>query len=61
LDANYPDPCARAVLSASTHLGRDKSGMMTEEDARLALLKTELDTAANSIRNMDSIIFQIKG
>jgi hypothetical protein len=34
---------------------------MTEEDARLALLKVELDAVENSIRSMDSIAFQIKG
>jgi hypothetical protein len=34
---------------------------VTEEDARLALLKTELGAVDNSIRSLDSIIFQIKG
>jgi hypothetical protein len=32
-----------------------------EEEARLALLQTELNTIQSSIRGLDSIIFQIKG
>jgi len=38
---------------------RDKR--MTEEDARLALLQTELNAIQNGIRGMDTILFQIKG
>ena len=34
---------------------------MTEEDARLALLQTELEGIQNSIRALDTIDFQIKG
>ena len=34
---------------------------MTEEDARLELLKIELNAIENSIRSMDTIVFQIKG
>jgi hypothetical protein len=34
---------------------------VTEEDARLELLKTELNAIDNAIRNMDTIVFQIKG
>jgi hypothetical protein len=34
---------------------------MTEEDARLALLQTELEAIQNAIRSLDSITFQIKG
>ena len=34
---------------------------MTEEDARLALLQTELNAIQSGIRSMDSILFQIKG
>ena len=34
---------------------------MTEEDARLALLQTELQAIQNAIRALDTITFQIKG
>ena len=34
---------------------------MTEEDARLALLQTELDGIQSAIRSLDTIDFQIKG
>jgi hypothetical protein len=34
---------------------------MEEEDARLALLQTELNSLQSAIRNMDSIILQIRG
>lgn len=34
---------------------------MTEEDARLALLQTELTGIQNAIRGLDTILFQIKG
>lgn len=34
---------------------------MTEEDARLALLQTELNSIQSAIRNLDAIMFQIKG
>jgi hypothetical protein len=34
---------------------------MTEEDAKLALLQTELNGVQNSIRSLDAIDFQIKG
>src|SRR5579862_3193540 len=34
---------------------------MEEEDARLALLQTELNNLQSAIRNMDSIILQIRG
>jgi hypothetical protein len=34
---------------------------MTEEDARLALLQTELNAIQSGIRAMDTILFQIKG
>jgi hypothetical protein len=34
---------------------------MTEEDARLTLLQTELNNIQSGIRNMDTILFQIKG
>src|SRR5690242_10804676 len=34
---------------------------MEEEEARLALLQTELNAIQNSIRNFDSITLQIKG
>ena len=34
---------------------------MTEEDARLALLQTELNAIQSGIRGMDTILFQIKG
>jgi len=34
---------------------------MEEEEARLALLQTELNSIQNSMRNFDSIILQIKG
>jgi hypothetical protein len=34
---------------------------MTEEDARLELLKTELNAVQSSIQNLDTIVFQIKG
>jgi hypothetical protein len=34
---------------------------VTEEDARLALLQTELNAVQNAIRSQDSIIFQIRG
>jgi hypothetical protein len=34
---------------------------MTEEDARLELLKTELNAVNSSIQNLDTIVFQIKG
>jgi len=34
---------------------------MAEEDARLELLKTELNSVDNSIRSLDAIVFQIKG
>src|ERR1700722_15478051 len=34
---------------------------MTEEEARLELLKTELNSIQSSIQNLDTIIFQIKG
>jgi hypothetical protein len=34
---------------------------MEEEEARLALLQTELNAIQNSIRNFDSILLQIKG
>lgn len=34
---------------------------MTEEDARLALLQTELNALQSAIRGMDSTMFQIKG
>jgi hypothetical protein len=34
---------------------------MTEEDARLALLQTELQAIQTAIRSLDAITFQIKG
>jgi hypothetical protein len=34
---------------------------MTEEDARLALLQTELQAIQSAIRGLDTITFQIKG
>ena len=34
---------------------------MTEEDARLELLKTELNAVHSSIQSLDTIVFQIKG
>lgn len=34
---------------------------MTEEEARLELLKTELNAVQSSIQNFDTIVFQIKG
>lgn len=34
---------------------------MTEEDARLELLKTELNAVHSSIQGFDAIVFQIKG
>ena len=34
---------------------------MTEEDARLELLKTEINAIQSSIQNADTIVFQIKG
>ncbi len=34
---------------------------MTEEDARLALLQTELNSIQSSIRDLSSILLQIKG
>jgi hypothetical protein len=34
---------------------------MTEEDARLALLQTELGAIQSAIRALDTIVFQIKG
>jgi hypothetical protein len=34
---------------------------MTEEDARLALLQTELGSIQSAIRSLDVIVFQIKG
>jgi hypothetical protein len=34
---------------------------MTEEDARLALLQTELNAIQSRIRSLDTITFQIKG
>ena len=34
---------------------------MTEEQARLELLKTELNTVHSSIQSLDTIVFQIKG
>jgi hypothetical protein len=34
---------------------------MTEEDARLALLQTELNAIQSAIRNFDTTMFQIKG
>lgn len=34
---------------------------MTEEDARLALLQTELNAIQSAIRGLDVIVFQIKG
>ena len=34
---------------------------MTEEDARLSLLVTELNTVQTAIRALDTIDFQIKG
>lgn len=34
---------------------------MEEEEARLALLQTELNNLQSNLRNMDSIILQIKG
>jgi len=36
-------------------------GKMEEEEARLALLQTELNSIQTSIRSLDSISFQIKG
>jgi hypothetical protein len=37
------------------------NGEVEEEDARLALLQTELGTVQNAIRNLDATILQIKG
>ena len=34
---------------------------VTEEDARLALLQTELNAIQSAIRGLDTIMFQIKG
>jgi hypothetical protein len=34
---------------------------MTEEDARFALLQTELNAIQSAIRGIDTIVFQIKG
>jgi hypothetical protein len=34
---------------------------MTEEEARLELLKTELNAIQSSIQSLDTIVFQIKG
>jgi hypothetical protein len=34
---------------------------MTEEEARLELLKTELNAVQSSIQSLDTIVFQIKG
>lgn len=34
---------------------------MTEEDARLELLKSELSSVHSSIQSLDTIVFQIKG
>lgn len=34
---------------------------MTEEEARLELLKTELNAVQSSIQNFETIVFQIKG
>lgn len=34
---------------------------MTEEDARLALLQTELNNIQSGIRGLDTILFQVKG
>jgi hypothetical protein len=34
---------------------------MTEEDARLALLQTEITTIESAISRLDTIVFQIKG
>jgi hypothetical protein len=34
---------------------------MTEEDAKFALLQTELNALQNGIRSLDTILFQIKG
>ena len=34
---------------------------MTEEEARLALLQTELNAIQSAIRNLDTTMFQIKG
>ena len=46
----------RSQLSPS-----ERMGLMTEEDARMALLQTELAGLQSAIQNLDRIIFQIKG
>lgn len=38
-----------------------QEGYMEEEEARLALLQTELNSIQNSIRGLDATTFQIKG
>jgi hypothetical protein len=39
----------------------EREGYLEEEEARLALLQTELNSIQNSIRGLDAITFQIKG
>ena len=49
----------KCALASSDHIAVELE--MTEEDARLALLQTELNAIQNAITGLDVIIFQIKG
>jgi hypothetical protein len=55
------DPWIRVILGSGTVSKSQEVAKTREEDAKLALLQTELQAIQENIRSLDSIVFQIKG
>ena len=54
------DPWIRVILGSGTVSKSQEVAKTREEDAKLALLQTELQAIQENIRSLDSIVFQIK-
>lgn len=61
--AEQARPLVEGVLAITEAvcIDRYQEAKMTEEEARLALLQTELTGIQGAIRDLDRILFQIKG